>query len=194
MMNKHETTVVCFQAPFFATLDECTRGVGKSQDARRGGNGGLWGQTSALACLSDGRYFSCCKGDFSSRVRLWLVTAPVQEEIKRKLIAAVLRTVCGVEVLPSLGLNANPAASSCLGPRGEEIQPAWGSHLSDTLAASTSRTPRCRLQQTQGLSCALEQSVLQTPGRMVHAPGWGWHMGRASPLLLLLAQGRNLMS
>lgn len=144
--------------------------------------------------LSDGRYFSSCKGDFSSRVGLWLVTAPVQEEIKIKLIAAVLKTVCGVEVLPSLGLNVNPAASSCLGPRGEEFQPAWGSDLSDILAASTSKTPRCHLQQIQGLSWALEQSMLQTSETMVRAPGWGLHVGRASPLLLLLAQGRNLMS
>lgn len=48
--------------------------------------------------------------------------------------------MCGVEVLPSLGLNVNPVATSCLGPRGEEIQLLWGSNLSNILENTPKQT------------------------------------------------------
>lgn len=139
--------------PLFAALDECAQSTGKYQDDRRGGKGSLRGQTSAPACFSGGLYFSCCMkgaGEFkpslterTGTVCSWcsvLVRAPVLEETKIKLVAARRLHTCGVEVLPSLGLNANSAAASCLGPGGEEIQPAWGSNLSDILPASASKT------------------------------------------------------
>lgn len=69
------------------------------------------------------------------------VKVPALEEIKIKLVVAQLSPTVGVEVLPSLGLSVNPEAASCLGPRGEEIQPALGSNPSDIVPNSSWKTP-----------------------------------------------------
>lgn len=179
MMNKHETTAVCFRAPFFATRAERRRSAGKYQDDRRGGKGARCpAQAPAPARFGDGLDFFGSHPSPPPAGR-----APrekFQGEMKVSLGAArrfFFFARVGVEVLPSLGLGANTASVSAPGwggTRGEEIQPAWKFGNSSSWWARRDET-RCILRRPDG------QLLLDGEHRRGAKRGASWCCGARHP-------------